>query len=156
MNVKEYKKQHYLKNREKYTLKAKEWCKKNPQKRKIVANSWTKRNISFLLEKQKERRKTLYGKSINVFSGIKCRLKKNEAYKNIKLMIVRKDVFNLLKSFSGTCPVCGEKTSRPSIDRINPDGHYELGNLRIICLYCNQKGARVVRDKKTGRFISAR
>lgn len=138
-----------------FVKRSKEWCKKNPEKRKLAANRWVKKKLPSLLEDQKKRRASLYGKSINVFSGIKFRLKHNKAYRGVRLLIKRSDVFDLLSRFDGVCPLC-KKSGRPSIDRIDSDGHYEISNLRVVCLLCNQKGARIERDQKTGRFVSAR
>ena len=123
--------------------------------RKEIANAYTKRNMDKLVAKNKERRKTLYGKSINVFGGIKYRLKHNKSYKDVKLFVKRIDIYNLLASYGGVCPVCAEVGGRPSIDRKDSDGHYILENLRVICLGCNQKGARITHGPD-GKFMSTK
>ena len=44
MQTKEYRRQRYLKNKERILAQTKEWAKNNPEKRKVIKDRWRSKN----------------------------------------------------------------------------------------------------------------
>lgn len=71
-------------------------------------------------------------------------------YKNIECKLTKKEFLDIYFS-TDYCAICGQKLNDKNrnsangrtIDRINPKGHYEKNNIRIICRKCNCKKAHV-------------
>lgn len=79
----------------------------------------------------------------------RCGNKNRPEYQNIKCLLKWSE-FKILYRRTNTCELCGQvlnDTNRNApdgrtIDRINPDGHYEVKNCRILCRSCNSRLAR--------------
>lgn len=85
------------------------------------------------------RKNTVYQKADNMASSIRKRLGNptgnNACYKGVKCLLgdthaeVREYI---LKHFAGDIASLLDKGETPSIDRIDPNGHYKHGNVRVI------------------------
>jgi len=109
-----------------------------------------------------EKRYVISGRS--VYRGIKgrCNCKSNIGYcrygaRGIKCLISWEE-FQTIFFHVDKCEICDRKLSDAhrrkgkdarTIDRINPKGHYKIGNLRVVCRSCNAKGGGQTTAKLT-------
>jgi len=127
-DVKKYRKEYYLKNKEKRRLQSLEWGRKNKEKRKIIKNRWRAKNkeyTNFLTRQYHYRRKNAVGK------------------------VSFEEVQNLYKLIP-LCAYCNTNKSN-TIDHIIPlskGGTNDLSNLIPVCINCNSKK----RDKTLWEF----
>jgi len=112
-----------LNNPEKYRELGRNWTRKNPERRKIIRQKYfsSPKGIYINLIKR-GRHKVLI--SQKEFIEWYLKEKKSCFYCNISE--------NLVKKFAK-----GKLRSRLTIDRVNPKGNYELGNMVLACGVCN-------------------
>lgn len=93
-------------------------------------------------------KRSFEGKAVRMWNDIVKRVQKNPSYvrRGIQLKMTRDSFMEfILKDpayikYHRLWKISGYKTAdSPSPDRIDPDGHYEVSNLRIVPLSVNQK-----------------
>lgn len=93
-----------------------EWKAKNPEKGR---------------ESQKQWNKTVNGYRHSMWNTMNQRCGNHPAYRNIKVQMTKEEWYDfatpLLERFFHDHPA-----DTPSVDRIDPKGHYEINNLQII------------------------
>lgn len=134
---KKQQKEYYEKHKEEIDNKQKQWAKDNPEKvheiaKKCYKKRWKETPWVFFAYKAKYRcnKSKLY-----IELGIQYKLTMEE----IKELWFRDKAWLL---------------RQPSIDRKDPDGHYELSNCRFIEKDLNSWLARTQNNKLTGKFES--
>jgi len=75
--------------------------------------------------------RTPRGRTTQAWNSILFRIKRSPAYKNVKVRISRKDFYEWALPMFQTWD-SEKREGRPSIDRIDLYGHYELSNMRMI------------------------
>ena len=125
---KKYRKEYYLKNKERINRRSTEWGRKNKDKRRITKKRWALKNkehINFLTKQRIYRLKGAEGR------------------------IVKSDVDNLFETNNGKCYYCNINASK-SIDHVIPisrGGTNYLNNLVPVCISCNsKKGAKLLSE----------
>ena len=113
------------------------WAKNNPQKIKEIAKRCY----------EKRRKETPW-----VFFAYKAKNRCNKRELYIELGIKYKLTMKQIKELWYRDKVWLLRI--PSLDRINPDGHYELSNCRFIEKDINALLARIQNNPKTGKFES--
>lgn len=145
IKYKEYYKKYFseydIKNRKKRNELSNKWRKNNPEKRKEICNNYLEkhkieRKLTLLLSAAKQRCGNPKFKGYKYYGGrgVKCFLTMDD----IKYLWDRDNGFLMKKA---------------SLDRVNPDAHYILGNCRIIELSENSKMNRSWQFVKFGMPI---
>jgi hypothetical protein len=108
-------------------------CSKKKAQQRAMANPYEHAlfNLSYNILKRTKKVTDRPKNKIYIERGIRCLLGENtEEIKRVLHEHFERDIKNLL-----------EDNERPSVDRIDPYGHYELGNIQIISLHENLKRA---------------
>lgn len=138
---KQYQKNWYLTHKYRHKHKMRRWHKENPEK----AKEFSKKHYKEMKELYPWK---LHYKAVQQ----RCQNPNHRAYyvyggRGIKLSMTVEDFKYLWNRDKAWLLL------KPSIDRKNPDGNYEISNCRFIELRENQKNQRIKRDSK-GRFES--
>lgn len=137
----EYSKRYYKKNRKKMLLYSKGWYKKNRGIKILDTILWRKNNpysMNLISAKQRCSNPKNVGFRYYGARGIKCLLTLNQ----VRNLWFRDKAYLMEK---------------PSIDRRDSDGNYELSNCRFMELSKNsQRGNSMKERDEKGRFICAR
>lgn len=139
---------HYVKNQDKRKEWQKAYYERNRESRINYSRQNKNKNPKYYKQYMKANRAKFILKDINR----RCYDKTHKSYryygaKGIINLLSLSDIEGLLKNIHD-CPICGKpmmrdsKTDKPTIDRIDSKGHYELSNVRIICKSCNSRRAR--------------
>jgi len=143
---KAYWKKYYEKNKEKIKKRARDWYRDHPERvkarSKINGPIWQKKNMKKTYEYRK--RMGIKNPWYKTYWGIIARVKQNPFYvkKGIKNFLTIRDLKFLWNRDKA------HLMKNRSIDRINPDGHYELKNCRYLELSENLKLRRFYKLKK--------
>jgi len=134
--------EHYLKNRDKYLLKAKQWALDNPDRVKEISRKWQLDNPDRFKQHQLKYRKS-NPKKFMVSHARRRALKVGREF-----TITWED----LPDIPQYCPLLGieinvwaELSHRPSIDRIDSSLGYIPGNVQII-----SQRANMLKNNATG------
>lgn len=133
----DYYKRYYAKNREARKACQRKSVKKN-RKRYKECGLTTFRSLNNRCRQPSDPGFCRYGAK-----GIECRITFEQ--------------FQQIFFSADNCQICdrvlSDKNRRKgqdarTIDRINPEGHYEVGNLRVVCRSCNARGGAKTTNKK--------
>jgi hypothetical protein len=144
-------KKYYLKNKEKMLKQSKEyykkWSEKNKDKIKIKTKIYIINNKEQINKKVKIYRRTIDGYTSILWHSLNTRtingknpnwknnnIKKNYLNKGIRLEITREQLLQKITEDWIKINNMWNNNKKPSIDRIDSNGHYELGNIQFISM----------------------
>jgi hypothetical protein len=82
-------------------------------------------------DRTRDWKKTARGRAVVLWNAILDRLRHDDDYKDVELRVTREEFLTwaepALADWAATRP-----DDRPSVDRVDPAGHYELNNLRLL------------------------
>lgn len=119
-DVKKYRKERYLKNKETILAKCKQWAKKNPIKRAEIRKRWRLKNREL----------------INYYAKLR-----NYREKNAEGHHTLADIKKIKEAWDNKCAYCREKPAE-TIDHVEPltkGGTNDPRNLVAACFSCNSK-----------------
>ena len=144
---KEYQKEYYAKNRDRIIEQNKEWkkqdYKRDPVKYKKFAQKYRLENLEYVRKYNREYKKI---NPVGIYGTIRsCAKKRNKEF------LLTKDEFVKWWNENKECFYCGVRIEafaklkdsmslwsvRMTVDRLDNDGAYELGNIVLACRRCN-------------------
>lgn len=143
--------EYYRENRERILLRNKKWQEKNRERRRKYAKELKLRNLGYrnrcILALRKRRLESPWLGHFDA-ARTRCTNKKRKEYpryggRGIKFLLTHGDVEILWHRDNASNMV------RPTIDRIDNDGHYELGNCRFI-----EKSVNSTKGNYEARWLS--
>lgn len=141
--LKEYNHQHYLKNKERYLAKSKEWAKKHPEEIKAIKDKWLENNPEKRLEARRKwdetnkERKLAYGRQYRKENFLKIREYHERTRFNGNATITNQ-----------SCFMCGDYYEKKLMNIHHKDGkngykgkllNNSSDNLVVLCVYCHRK-----------------
>ena len=155
LKIRERQRAYYLRNREEFLLKAKQYRKANPEKRKAAAQRYAKRHPEVLraksqryFERHPERRKAIdkrYAQSHPATIRVRNNRRKARLAGVLHSLTVQQ--WEAILTLHGNrCAYCGRDDVRMTQDHVVPitrGGGHTADNVVPACLSCNSKnGAR--------------
>lgn len=135
------KKKYHIANKDKICAKTLKWSKSHPEQCREYARNYTKTPTGLYRHLSNGRRKHLVKISLDEFVTW---------YKEQPQVCYYCDI-------PATClpyvPLCAKFTTRLSIDKLNPKGYYEAGNLALCCYGCNTMKSNLL-TPKTARMAA--
>ena len=93
----------------------------------------------------------------------RCGNPSNKTYANIELRMSKEEWDGLVEG-TEVCVLCngkmtsnGRERTGKTMDRIDPKGHYEVGNVRVVCRSCNSSikaGGKTMRRKENEKYAT--